>query len=211
MLYAAGFLIAALPVLAQAPAGRWDGTVRVDQLKVPFRIDFEGAKAALINGEARTESTAGGFWNGKMRFEFGSKGAVLEAVLTEGALTGTITSPRLGGALPFTAGAFCTCGFEGEAGPDISGKWQLDNRVALDIQRKEEDTFVTVHRPDGDIGPLAGRFDGAVFTLRYFDGARAVMAELEPPSKGPIDGFTVTWMEPGSEPKKWKATRGPLK
>jgi hypothetical protein len=192
----------------EAPDGRWDGTITYGALKVPFRIDFEpGGKTlrgSFVNGDARLASTEGSFEAGAVRLTFGAAGPRLEAKLTDGQLAGMIGS---GGQemRPFTATKFCTCGSEGEAGPDISGTWEApDSGLRLTIRRKGDDTLAAVSRPGGELGPLAGRFDGAAFSLHYFDGVRAAVLEIEEGKGGVLD---LKFSEPGAGAKKYRAVK----
>ena len=48
---------------AQSVAGKWEGTVVVDSMTIPFRIDISGKgnklEGAFINGDERVTSTSG--------------------------------------------------------------------------------------------------------------------------------------------------------
>ena len=143
---------------AQAPDGRWDGTITYGTLKVPFTIHFEqnGKKltGSFLNGDTRVSSTEGSFEAGTVRLSFGTSGARLEATLADGQLKGTYGS---GGQdmHPFTASPFCACGSEGDAGPDISGTWEVpDSSWRLTIRRKGDDTLATVSRPERRVGTV---------------------------------------------------------
>ncbi len=193
---------------AQAPDGRWDGTITYGTLKVPFTIHFESNGKTLtgsfVNGDTRISSTEGSYEAGAVRLTFGASGIRLEATLAEGQLKGTIGS---GGqdVHPFTASQFCSCALEGDAGPDISGTWEVpDSGLRLTIRRKGDDTLVTLSRPSGELGPLAGRFDGVVFMLRYFDGVRAAVFEIEQRKDGGLD---LKFKEPGTDVKKYRAVQ----
>ena len=199
---AAAFLTAAA-VWAQAPAGRWDGTLVHGKLKVPFTIQLEGSgpaiHGALVNGDARVSSTSGTFDGKRLLLSFGSSGTKLDASLADGSMHGTF------GPHSFTASAYCTCGSEGVAGPAIMGLWELaGNGWRLDVKRNGEDTLVTVSRAGESMGPVTGRFDGLTFQLHYFDGTRAAVLELEERKDGGLD---VVWMEPDKEPVKGRAVR----
>jgi hypothetical protein len=192
----------------QAPDGRWDGTITYGTLKVPFTIHFESnnktLKGSFVNGDARVSSTEGSFEAGIVRLTFGASGTQLEAKLVDGQLKGTIKS---GGQdiYQFTASQYCSCAVEGDAGPDISGTWEMpDSNLRLTIQRKGDDTLATVSRPSGELGPLAGRFDGMTFMLRYFDGARAAVLEIEQRKDGGLD---LRFMEPRTDAKKYRAVQ----
>ncbi len=191
----------------QALDGRWDGTVSYGALKVPFTIYFEPngntLKGSLVNGDTRVSSTEGSFEAGSLRLAFGTSGTRLEATLVNGELKGTIGNGQ--DLHPFTASQFCSCAIEGEAGPDISGAWEVpDAKLRLTIRRKGEDTLAHLSRPSGEFGPIAGRFDGVTFTLDYFDGIRAAVLEIEQRKDGSLD---VKLMEPGAEVKKYRAVQ----
>lgn len=194
-----GLLLAA-GAWAQAPAGRWDGTAEVAGLKVPFRIDFEGdgasLRGSLVNGETRLTSKSGSMAGSVVRLTF--DGVQLEGSLAEGQLTGSFASR--GRTILFTASAYCTCGNEGEAGPDIAGVWAADEswwRFA--VKRVGDDTIVS----GLEVGPVSGRFDGIAFQLHYFDGIRAALLELEPK-----DGaLAMVWTLPGTAPKRYRAVK----
>jgi len=198
--------LAAAPGWAQAPDGRWDGTITYGRLKVPFTIQFERNGNALtgsfVNGDTRVSSTEGSFETGLARLTFGASGTRLEASVANEDLEGTYG----GGGQDMhrvTASKFCACGSEGEAGPDISGTWEVpDSGWRLTIRRKGDDTLATVSRPSGDLGPIAGRFDGFTFLLHYFDGARAALLEIEQRKDGGLD---LKFTEPGTEVKKYRA------
>jgi hypothetical protein len=191
----------------QALEGRWDGTIAYGALKIPFTIHFEPdgktLKGSFVNGDTRVSSTEGSFESGVVRLTFGAAGARLEATLAEGELKGSIGSG--GNMHPFTASQFCSCALEGEAGPDISGTWEVpESNLRLTIRRKGEDTLVNVTRPSGELGPLAGRFDGLIFMLRYFDGIRAAVLEIERRKDGGLD---LKFTEPGADVKKYRAVQ----
>jgi hypothetical protein len=192
---------------AQAPDGRWDGKVTYGTLSVPFTIHFEPngktIKGSLVNGDTRVSSTEGSFEAGTVRLTFGESGTRLEAKLVDGELKGTVGSGQ--DIHPFTASQFCSCAPEGEAGPDISGTWEVpDSSLRLTIRRKGEDTFATVSRSSGELGPLAGRSDGLNFMLHYFDGVRAAVLEIESRKDGGLD---LKFTEPGTDVKKYRAVQ----
>lgn len=192
---------------AQDLDGRWDGKVTYGTLEVRFTIHFEPSgktlKGSLVNGETRVSSTEGAYEAGTLRLTFGASGIRLEAKLANGQLQGTVGNGEQ--MHPFTASQFCSCAPEGEAGPDISGTWEVpDSNFRLSIRRKGEDTFATVSRSSGELGPLAGRFDGVTFSLDYFDGIRAAVLEIEQAKDGGLD---LKFTEPGAEVKKYRAVK----
>lgn len=196
---------------AQELDGRWDGKVTYGTLEVPFTIHFEPngktLKGSLVNGDTRVSSTEGSFEAGTLRLAFRASDTRLEAKLANGELKGTIgTGEQM---RPFTASQFCSCAPEGEAGPEISGTWEVpDSNLRLTIRRKGEDSFATVSRPSGELGPLAGRSDGLIFMLHYFDGVRAAVLEIEPRKDGGLD---LKFTEPGTDVKKYRAVQATLR
>lgn len=196
---------------AQAPVGRWDGTISYGALNVPFTIHFESngktLSGALQNGDARVSSTEGSFEAGSVRLTFGASGTRLEATIADGQLKGVLGSGQ--DMHPFTAEMFCSCSAEGDAGPDISGTWEApDSSLRLTIRRKGDDTLATVSRPSGEVGPLAGRYDGLTFMLHYFDGVRAAVLEIEQRKDGGLD---LRFKEPGTDVKKYQAFQATTK
>ena len=208
MQLAFALLLTAVSASAQIPSGRWDATITIGGLKVPFTMHLETNGAAIsgvvVNGDVRIRSTTGSFDGNMVRLEFEQSGARLEATSVDGGLKGTFGSAK-NGMHPFQATLFCTCGFLGEAGPDIMGAWEVpDDRLRLSIRRNGDDTLATVERGAEQIGPLSGRFNGAFFELSYFDGSRAALLEIEPRKDSGLD---LTLMEPGVAAKKMKAVR----
>lgn len=191
---------------AQELDGRWDGKVTFGTLDVPFTIHFEPngktLKGSLVNGDTRV-SSEGSFDAGTLLLTLRASGTRLEAKLVNGQLKGTVWRGEQ--MRPFTASQFCSCAPEGEAGPDISGTWEVpDSNLRLTIRRKGEDTFATVSRPSDELGPLAGRFDGVIFSLDYFDGVRAAVLEIEPRKDGGLD---LKFSEPSTDVKKYRAVQ----
>lgn len=188
---------------------RWDGTIAFGNLMLPFsmqlRIDGATASATFTNLGDPTGVTGKGTVSGDtLRLTF--EGATLEGALDGGSLKGTFTTTS--GKHKVDAGRFCTCGFQGEAGPDISGAWTLDGgNGKLSVQRKGEDT-IAVLTIDSNASPtLAGRFDGAVFTLAYFNGnpAGAAWLEIEPDKDARV--LSLVYQKPGVDPIRFRATR----
>jgi len=140
-----------------------------------------------------------GDWDGEtLRLEF-PQSRRLEAKLGNGGvLKGKF------GEQAIEASAYCTCAYEGEAGPDITGRWQLDRQGGtLTIVRKGEDTWAKLEGGAAARGTHVGRFDGLQFTLAHFDGAHASLIELEPQKDGALE---VRVKLPGRAAEKYRAT-----
>ncbi len=209
-------ILAASEVMAQSQptSGRWDGTILLGDLKVPFsmQLDFnhDNVSGAFVNGEEKVSSTQGTFGGGVLRLTFQQYDTMLEANIGLGGLSGKYSGARFG-SYGVQAGPYCTCAVAGEAGPDISGTWLLSEPAAasstysqLVVKRKGSDTNVHLLNPEDTNGELTGLFDGLSFMLHHFDGARASLMELEPRPDGTLD---VTLREPRAVVKKFHAVR----
>jgi hypothetical protein len=216
MKFAAWFLMLASVAAAQTqPAsGRWDGSITIDDLKLPFSIDLDlnpdAVSGTFVNGAEKVRSTAGTFKDGILRLTFQQHGTGLEASIVNGRLSGTYGGVDFG-RYAVDAGPFCTCAVVGEAGPDISGTWTLHGQTPeisatgrLEIERRGNDTVARILDPEDTNGELTGLFDGLAFLLHHFDGARASRLELEPRPNGTLEGLLK---ERGRPSKKFYAAR----
>jgi hypothetical protein len=196
---------------ARNASERWDGVIVFGSLKAPFsmQIDFDGASVSAVftSGEDRVESTSGTLSGDAVLIKFDSLGTVLEAVQNGGSMKGTYTKaadPQK--RLAIELNRFCTCGFVGEAGPDISGVWSIDGGGRLAVERKGDDTFATVRLAGDDrqFGTLSGRFDGVSFSLSHFTGSNAALLDAEPRKDGKLD---LNLQLPDEAPRKVVASR----
>jgi hypothetical protein len=204
-------VLGGLDAHARNPPERWDGVVVYGTLKVPFsmQIEFDDSSvaAAFTSGDERVESTSGTLSGDAVLIKFDSLGTVLKAERTGGSMKGSYTKaadPQK--RLAIELNRFCTCGFVGEAGPDISGAWSIDAGGRLSVQRKGDDTFATVQLAGDErqFGTLSGRFDGVSFTLSHFTGTSAALLDAEPRKDGKLD---LNLQLPGEPPRKVVASR----
>jgi hypothetical protein len=196
---------------AETLDGRWDGTIAFANLQVPFRMqiaaDGPSLTGSFLNGPDRVTSTSGTFADGMLRLSFEQYGSRLEAKFADGALKGAY-----GGGNPgthaFEAALYCSCAYEGEAGPDISGVWEIpfdsSRTWRLTVRREGEETFATIRRGEHETGTLSGRFDGLQFTLHHFDGEHAYVLDLEPRQDGSL---AASFQEPGQPVRKSRAVK----
>lgn len=190
---------------------RWDGIVAYGALKVPFsmELDFDGAAVSAVfsAGEERVVSSSGTVSGDAVRIKFDSLDTVLEAVQNGGSMKGTYgKATDSQKRLPIELNRFCTCGFVGEAGPDISGLWSIEGGGQLTVERKGDDTFATIRLTGDDrkFGALSGRFDGVSFTLSHFKGTDAALLDAEPRKDGKL---VLNLQVPGELARKMVATR----
>ena len=182
----------------QSLQGVWDGTVRYDDYKIPFPIEFsqhgQDVTAAFFNGDDRVTSTTGTLAGNTLSVNFDHYATRLTAEVVGGVVKGTYGNNRYGfhefearphKNIPAPAGAKT---------PDISGVWDLPNESPkgehawnLIIRQEGAEAAASILRVDGDTGTLTGRFEGGKWTLNHFDGARASVLEILPKPDGTLD------------------------
>lgn len=194
-----------LAVAALSAQERWDAKITMqDKVKVPFSFQFQVAKdggtASASWGDVR--STSGKVADGKLTLEFAG-GRRIEADYDGKTFEGHYIVD--GARYRIEAAPFCTCGFQGEAGPDIAGVWNLsDGGGTLTVRRTGDDTFAELDLPGGErVKHLFGRFDGLSFALAAFDGKHGVLVDAEPDA----ETLKITVQFPGHAPLKYTATK----
>jgi hypothetical protein len=196
------------------PAERWDGKVFYGkQLQIPFsmQIEFDAPRitGVIVAGDERVVSTSGTMNDDAVVLKFDPLGTTLEGKLDGGSFKGTYGKAGAESAhrQKVELGRFCTCGFQGEAGPDISGVWNIEGGGKLSVQRKGEDTFAHLEIPNDSrqFGTLSGRFDGVSFTLSHFNGTRAALLDAEPGKNA--KKMDLNFQLPGEVARKFVATR----
>src|ERR1700730_1416188 len=90
LVFSAANLVPAL--VGQSLTGRWDATVEVNGLQIPFRLDISGSGSNLIgsffNGDERDPSTGVRFENGSLVLRWDDYAAQLDASFHDGVLEG---------------------------------------------------------------------------------------------------------------------------
>jgi peroxiredoxin len=201
----AAVIVAATSVDAQdAPriAGRWDATVVVNKLEIPFAFEIVGdgrsLKGSFFNGERRITSTASRFENGTFVVSFDQYASRLQMTYRDGQLTGEYQRAR-GAPYPFRAARAAASAAGGPGGPPIAGTWIFATK-----SNKGETAFrfianqtgprvsATILRVDGDTGTLSGAWKDGRYVLSHFSGARPLLLEVTP-----IDATTLRLRQNG--------------
>src|SRR6516162_10074255 len=107
-MFVAAFLTVVPAAMAQSVAGLWDATVKINNLVIPFRMEFSGEGSAVVgtffNGDERFTSTSGRLENGSLVVDWDHYLSELQATWKDGVLTGSYThGGRRGGTYPFEA------------------------------------------------------------------------------------------------------------
>jgi thiol-disulfide isomerase/thioredoxin len=201
----AAFLLASLafphPAAAQSVAGPWEGTVVVDNMTVPFRIDITGKanklEAAFINGDERVTSSRGMQVKDAVELDFDQYAETLRGNLEGGELKGIIAGkfgPGPRSELPFEAHRYVPQP-NPPAGtvPEIGGLWEIEvkspkgeNAWRFVVRQTGADVSAAILRVDGDTGALTGRFRDGKFVLSHFSGERPYLMEAAPQSDGSL-------------------------
>jgi thiol-disulfide isomerase/thioredoxin len=194
-------LVSAFSVSAQSIAGLWEGTVLVDGLTIPFRIEISGAgsqvKGAFLNGDQKVTSTSGQSNNGAVDVTFGEYAETLHANLKDGQLVGTIEGkfgPAPRSALPFQAKRFIAePGPPAGSVPSIDGLWEIEVKSSKGesawrfiARQSGADVSAAILRVDGDTGSLTGKYKDGAFLLSHFSGERPYLLEAKPQADGSL-------------------------
>jgi thiol-disulfide isomerase/thioredoxin len=197
------FAVSALtnPVAAESAVGKWEGTVVVDGMTIPFRLDISGKAAnlqgAFINGDERVTSTNGRQVRDSLVLNFDQYAESMKAILEGGELKGTIEGkfgPGPPSTLQFQAQRFVPQP-NPPAGtvPSIDGLWEIEVKSPKGesawrfiVRQSGADVSAAILRVDGDTGALTGRYRDGKFVLSHFSGERPYVMEAAPKPDGSL-------------------------
>jgi thiol-disulfide isomerase/thioredoxin len=198
-------LACAFPSAAQSAAGQWEGTVVVDNMTIPFRIDITGKadklQGAFINGDERVTSSRGTQLHDAVELDFDQYAEFLRAEIGGGELKGTIEGkfgPGLRSSLPFQAKRFVPQpDLPAGTVPSIGGLWEIEVKSPKGelawrfiVRQSGADVSAAILRVDGDTGTLTGRYRDGKFVLSHFSGERPYVMEAAPKPDGSL-GITL--------------------
>lgn len=178
------------PPTGATVAGRWEGTVEVEQVQVPFTFEIEGngseLAASFFDGDLPVRSSSGAIEGDALRMAFDQYGTTLEARYVDGRLTGTYDRGTRGKPYPFQAVRASEHPVDpGAVVPDIAGEWRVpqqtkkgEQAVRFIARQRGPEVSAAILRVDGDTGALTGRFTGDRFVLSHFSGARPLLVEV---------------------------------
>jgi thiol-disulfide isomerase/thioredoxin len=193
-------LLAIAPaVVAQSLAGRWDATVQVSGVDIPFRFELSGegsnVKGSFFNGDERITSTSGKFENASLMLRWDDHASSLDAALHEGVLEGRY---RRDGRDEKSNYAFSAKrhapapAVKGDV-PSIAGMWVIptdspkgEKAWRFIVRQTGAEVSAAVLRIDGDTGALTGTYKDGKFVLSHFDSARPMLMEVAPQKDGTL-------------------------
>lgn len=196
-------MTAAVCAAQQLPRGIWDAVLTVEDRQVPFKLELQGAgaamKGAILDGDQRIWSTSATFEGGALHLRWAYFDSDLKAKLENGALAGAYTRRTRAGLIQrgFTARPFAAppAPAEGAIFAQFAGAWRIETDAAKGVRvmdgrfRQSADQVTgTIQRVDGDFGTLSGTVRGARLALSHFDGIRATLLEVERTPDGTLRG-----------------------
>ena len=195
----AAFLALAPVAMAQSLAGRWDASVNVNGVDIPFRFELAGDGAALkgafFNGDIRFNSTSGRLENGSLTLGWDYYASRLEATYQDAALDGNYIQSRRVGEVkyPFHAKRYAASPGDANA-PKIGGQWVIPTQSPKGesawhfiVHQNGADVSAAILRIDGDTGALTGTFRDGKLVLSHFSGARPLRLEVSLATDGSLD------------------------
>ncbi len=186
---------------AQSVAGRWDASVTVDGVAVPFRLDVSGEgkslTGTLYNGDQKETTTDAVVENGNVVLNF--EHYLTKIVATpkggqlEGKVEGRFEREKYIGSYPFQAKRYSPTAASSASAPSISGNWEIpyespkgEKAWRLIVKQSGPEVSASILRVDGDTGALTGTYDGDKFVLSHFDGSRPLVVDVTPQKDGTL-------------------------
>ena len=211
----AGTLFAMSSAVFAAPVtGLWRATVDVGGGVIPFRLALKESAGTLeghfFDGtRSINPSSAGSIDHGKLRLDFASYGAFLEATVDGDRLDGIYA--RDGDKLPIHAVRAAEDVVPSSGGvPDISGEWIIpyasqkgETAWRLIIHQTGSALEASILRIDGDTGTLDGTYAAGAFHVSHYAGERAAKLDITPAT----DGSLSLVLTDSSGPMSLKALR----
>ena len=169
-------------------AGRWDATVIVNDLEIPFAFEIaEDGRAlhgAFFNGELAIRSTDGRFEDGALSLAFDQYATSIEATYSNGQLEGQYVR---GGRrpYPFRAQPAAATDAASADAPSIAGVWTIPTESSKGekawrfiVRQTGAEVSGAILRVDGDTGNLTGSYRDGAFVMSHFSGARPLLLEV---------------------------------
>ena len=183
---------------AATVTGRWDATVTIRGVAIPFRLEFSGEgkrfSGSLFNGEIPITPASAQLENGAVTLRFDQLPMTLTGALKDGKLEGRIEGKSVDrGGSTFEAVRHIEAPAHEEATPKIGGIWEIAHQTAkgekawrLVVRQSGAEVSAAILRVDGDTGSLTGRWQDGKFVLSHFDGTRPALMEITPEPDGSL-------------------------
>lgn len=172
--------------------GRWDATVNVNRLDIPFQLEITGTgatlKASFFNGgDRRIPSTSAKSDGASATFNFDQLGTKLVVAHKDGKLTGEYQRGGTRAPYPFNASRSPVVTPVVTGAPPIGGTWIVPARGnkgetawKFIVTQTGAEITAAILRIDGDTGALTGTWHDGKYVLSHFDGGRPLLLEVTP-------------------------------
>ncbi|MCH7749452.1 MAG: TlpA family protein disulfide reductase [Acidobacteria bacterium] len=169
-------------------AGRWDATVVVNDLEIPFPFeiaeDGRVVTGSFFNGDLAITSTGGTFENGMLELAFAQYASTIEATYANGRLEGQyVRGSRR--PYPFRAVRAAESVAASLEAPSIAGVWIIPTESSKGekawrfiVRQTGAEVEGGILRVDGDTGTLTGSYRDGTFVMSHFSGARPLLLEV---------------------------------
>ncbi|HEX9005499.1 MAG TPA: TlpA disulfide reductase family protein [Blastocatellia bacterium] len=182
--------------------GRWDASVTINNVVVPFRLDIAGkgdkVTGTLYNGDQQQTTTSAKLENGSVTLNFEHYLTKIVAAVKDGKLEGKVLGrferDKYIGDYPFQAKRYVAPAAADVAGaPSIGGLWEIPYESAkgekawrLIVKQKGAEVSASILRIDGDTGALTGTYRDGKFVVSHFDASRPLVLEIKANSDGSL-------------------------
>ena len=195
-----GFLSVCGAAMAQAPspAGRWDGTVTVGGVDIPFRFEITGSGAELtgsfFDGDLKMSSTGGRLEGNRLVLPFDQYATTVDVTWNGDNLAGQYDRGGRGAPYPFSARRAVAAPPAAVQAPSIAGLWTIPTDSSKGeaawrfiVRQTGSEVSAAILRVDGDTGTLSGSYKAGTFTLSHFSGARPLLLEITAAPDGTLN------------------------
>jgi thiol-disulfide isomerase/thioredoxin len=191
------------PAIADSLTGRWDATITLNDVVIPFRLDIAAdgphVTGTLFNGDIPQTTTRTTRDGETLVLDFEHYLTKITATDKNGQLEGTVEgrfqrTPYLA-AYPFHAQRHVArAAAAGTDVPSIDGLWEIEHESPKGekawrfvVEQHGDEVSAAVLRVDGDTGSLTGRYQDGKFVLSHFDGARPLLYQVTPKPDGTLE------------------------
>jgi len=192
--------LAGITARADSLTGRWDATITINNVVIPFRLDVSGAgsnlRGTLFNGDEKETTTSALVDHRTVVLKFDHYLTTIVATLKDGQLDGKVDG-RFGdrqvyiGSYAFHASRHTSASLPASPGqstagvPTIGGSWEIPHESSkgekawrLVVKQAGPEVSAAILRVDGDTGALTGAWRDDRFVLSHFDGSRPALMEI---------------------------------
>jgi len=182
--------------------GRWDASVTINNVVIPFRLDIAGkgdkVTGTLFNGDQTQTTTSAKLENGSVTLNFEHYLTKIVATVKDGKLQGKVLGrferDKYIGDYPFQAKRYAAPSAEDTASvPSIGGLWEVPYESAkgekawrLIVKQTGAEVSASILRVDGDTGALTGTYRDGKFVVSHFDASRPLVLEITPAKDGTL-------------------------